>query len=227
MAIYQKICLKITNVISKIMHFLFVIIFVLIATSANADNTIFGYQGIRSDVLDGLPKWQRVLSKLRNDQARYAVCDRDESRCDIRNFKEWRRFIKRTKSLPKYEQIEEVNEYFNRWKYISDNRLWGMPDYWATPLEFLPRSGDCEDYSIIKFITLEELGFRDNDLRIVILHDSIRREFHAVMSMNYSGQTLILDSLISKPLPDTEISHYKPYYSINRTSRWVHLPSIR
>jgi predicted transglutaminase-like cysteine proteinase len=53
----------------------------------------------------------------------------------------------------------ETNRFLNDWRYKPDDQNYGQRDYWATPLEFLRRSGDCEDYAIAKYVTLRELGF--------------------------------------------------------------------
>ena len=45
--------------------------------------------------------------------------------------------------------------------FADDTEIWGEPDYWATVLETLGRgAGDCEDFSIAKYVTLKAMGFR-------------------------------------------------------------------
>ena len=51
-----------------------------------------------------------------------------------------------------------------RTTYLEDLANYGLPDYWATPLQFLDRDGDCEDYAIAKFVSLRELGFAADEL---------------------------------------------------------------
>ncbi|MDS1369972.1 hypothetical protein RJ999_02550 [Aliarcobacter butzleri] len=62
------------------------------------------------------------------------------------------RFIALNKLLEKIKnedvqtKLEKVNDFFNNVKYSSDQKIYGVSDYWATPIEFLARDeGDCED----------------------------------------------------------------------------------
>ncbi len=58
-----------------------------------------------------------------------------------------------------FDQIQAVNQFLNQWQYKTDEQNYGQRDYWAAPLEFLRRSGDCEDYAIVKYVSLRQLGF--------------------------------------------------------------------
>ena len=52
---------------------------------------------------------------------------------------------------------------------VTDQDNWQQEDYWATPLETLSRrQGDCEDYSISKYITLVLAGMPEDKLRITV-----------------------------------------------------------
>ena len=53
---------------------------------------------------------------------------------------------------------EWANDFFNALPWISDDEHWGKRDYWATPIEMLATNGgDCEDFSIGKYLTLTQL----------------------------------------------------------------------
>ena len=58
------------------------------------------------------------------------------------------------------EQVEEINKFFNiAITWSSDQRLYGRKDFWATPGETLGRgAGDCEDFTIAKYVSLKTLG---------------------------------------------------------------------
>ena len=57
---------------------------------------------------------------------------------------------------------------------MSDQALYGEIDFWASPLATLGRgAGDCEDYAIAKFVALRLAGMSADDLRIVIMRDTI------------------------------------------------------
>ncbi len=131
--------------------------------------------------------------------------------------------LKRQVGRSRLEQIQAINRFLNDWQYKPDLENYGRRDYWATPLEFLRRSGDCEDYAIIKYVSLRQLGFDDDQLRLVVLNDASRGLAHAVLAVYLDEQVYILDNLSRAVLPQEQISQYVPYYSINETTRWAHV----
>src|SRR3546814_6696492 len=106
-----------------------------------------------------------------------------------------------------------------------DRELYGVSEFWATPQEFMKRSGDCEDYAIAKFFVLRDLGYANDKLRIVILMDRIRRIGHAVLAVYALGDILILDSLTDLIFSHKKYRQYVPQYSMNETTRWEHFYS--
>ena len=122
------------------------------------------------------------------------------------------------------QKIELVNNYFNNLTYREDPKLWGMEDYWANPLEFIgARGGDCEDYSITKYYALRQLGVPIEQMRIVMLVDSIRGIAHAVLAVTQGEQIYVLDNVSDLVLPHTKYEHYVPQYSVNEHFRWAHV----
>jgi len=85
------------------------------------------------------------------------------------------------------------------------------------------RSGDCEDYSIAKYFALRQLGFRKEELRVIILFDQIRNIGHAVLAVYEPNDILVLDSLSNIIFSHRKYKHYKPQYSMNETTRWAHV----
>src|SRR3546814_6064890 len=70
-------------------------------------------------------------------------------------------------SASEAEKLNAINKFFNqKIKYFeADINIWGQSDYWATPLESMGRQrGDCEDYSIAKYLFLRELGIPDEKI---------------------------------------------------------------
>jgi predicted transglutaminase-like cysteine proteinase len=110
----------------------------------------------------------------------------------------------------------------NRQRYLTDPRNYGVKDYWATPIQFLKRDGDCEDYAIAKFISLRALGFTNDMLRIVVLQDLNLRIGHAILVVYLDGRALVLDNQVRRVVPAETIRHYQPIYSINEQHWWLH-----
>ena len=125
------------------------------------------------------------------------------------------------------DQLQLVNQFFNRWPYKSDSQAFGRREYWASPSVFMARSGDCEDYAIAKYFALRQLGFDKEELRIVVLYDRIRNLGHAVLAVYGGNDILILDSLSNFITTHTRYRHYIPQYSMNETTRWAHVDHSR
>lgn len=72
----------------------------------------------------------------------------------------WSTMLDASRNLEDGKKITQVNDFFNKHiRYTDDVTLWQKNDYWATPLETLGvRAGDCEDFTIAKYLSLLELG---------------------------------------------------------------------
>lgn len=182
---------------------------------------LFGSREIKSSKLKKFRKWNDVLARYSkdNNQKRQKCRPSRVKRCSVQK---WGRFLKKIKSLPLREQINEVNTYFNRHQYIIDPVNWGKKDYWATPVQFFNKNGDCEDYAISKYISLRKLGVPVKDMRIVVLRDLNLKVAHAILVVYHQGKPLILDNQISQVVTADRIHHYQPIYSINEANWWLH-----
>ena len=122
------------------------------------------------------------------------------------------------------EQVLAVNEFANRFRYVLDQDNYGKSDYWAIPREFLTLGGDCEDYSIIKYFSLRQLGVPVEALRVVIVQDTNLRIPHAIMALQLGDDMVILDNQIKEVVSHRRIAHYLPVFSVNEHHWWMHLP---
>jgi predicted transglutaminase-like cysteine proteinase len=197
----------------------------LAASSRSAKGGLFESVEFSNSSLGALPQWSRVVGKMRKEGAAFAACGADESQCRTAPQRAWRKLVVQAGPLSHKDRIETVNRFFNRWPYKLDVEVYGISEYWATPAEFMARSGDCEDYAIAKFYALRQLGFDNESMRIVILWDQIRAIGHAVLAVYEPDGIVILDSLSGLIVPDTRYRHYIPQYSMNETTRWSHIHS--
>ncbi len=131
--------------------------------------------------------------------------------------------LEKAKASSGMQRLRFVNAFWNKYPYITDIKNWGKNDYWAIPMEFLAKSGDCEDYAIVKFYTLCELGIPPASMRIVVLKDTIRKLAHAVLAVEEGGKVYILDNVSNAIVTHERLSHYVPAYSLNKTNAYVHL----
>jgi len=121
------------------------------------------------------------------------------------------------------EQLRHVSASINNLvAYRTDEQNHGRLDYWSTPNETLSRSsGDCEDYAILKMALLARLGVPMNAMEIVVLKDTSRRLFHAVLSVALEDRSLILDNMTDAVETDTAKRSYAPLFSISGTANYV------
>jgi predicted transglutaminase-like cysteine proteinase len=202
-------------------------IFLLAAYAAPAKGAgearmvLLGTEEIAAASLDALPRWRRVVEALKTEYPLYERCATNPSRCPSRGVAAWNDLLRSVQGIDRLDQIRAVNRFINKWQYRSDRETFGRSDYWATPVEFLRVSGDCEDYAIAKYVSLRRLGFAPDDLRLVVLRDTLRDVVHAVTAARVGGQVYVLDNITNAVLPQQRYSHYAPYYSVNEVSRWM------
>jgi predicted transglutaminase-like cysteine proteinase len=115
-------------------------------------------------------------------------------------------------------RLGEINRAVNlAIRPMSDLAQWGEIDVWSSPLvTFAHGAGDCEDYAIAKFVALRVAGVPPEDLRIVIMHDTIHGEDHAVAAARLDGQWLTLDNRRMAMVEDVDVRNYRPTFVIDR-----------
>ena len=206
---------------------LFIILFLQAFSNAWAVNhspaRLFGYQEIKKQDLSLFPQWLSVLERhLLNIEDSGSCQSATFNRCHLR---EWQTFLSSIKNKPVSQQIKSVNRYANAKEYTLDIENYGLVDYWATPKEFLINSGDCEDYAIIKMLSMKWLGYDVGSMRVVIVQDTNLRIPHAVMAIEDDKDILILDNQIEEVISHADIFHYVPVYSVNEKNWWMHIPN--
>jgi len=194
---------------------------------AEDDLSLFETVEFKSSNFNSVPKWVKILDKMILENKDIEACEKNLTRCNNEFLKQWLFFLEQSKEIKNKEiLLNSVNAFFNEWEYILDIDNWNLSDYWEIPSEFLEFSGDCEDYVIIKYYTLKKLGFKTNDLRIVIVKDIVRNGAHAVLAVYQNNQIYILDNLSTIALNDDLLTQYKPYYSINEKFKWIHFKKL-
>lgn len=170
--------------------------------------------------LKNMPKWQRVVAAEQKSR----TFDSDLSKAMRGSvYKQWQQLVGKVNGASDLEKAKAVTAFFNRWPYKTDQAVYKVADYWATPREFMEKSGDCEDYAITKFYALMKLGVNPENMRIVALKDTIRNLAHAVLVVYANGEAYVLDNLTDMVLPHTRYKHYQPQYSVNEVFRWAHV----
>jgi len=138
---------------------------------------------------------------------------------------EWQSLIKLTQNLPEQEKLKRVNDFFNKHiEFVSDDYLWGVTDYWATPLEALSKgAGDCEDYSIAKYFTLKELGVPESKMRITYVKAIELNQAHMVLT--YFERPGVIPVVLDNLNPVIKLASKRddllPVYSFNGSGLWL------
>ncbi len=126
------------------------------------------------------------------------------------------------KGLPLNRMASKVNDLMNSKRYITDAANYGKTDYWATPVEFLSKGGDCEDFAIAKYTALRILGVPEDRMRIAIVQDLQKNVPHAVLIVYTDNGPMLLDNQIKTTVAVSQVQHYKPIFSINQQAWWLH-----
>lgn len=200
-----------------------------VATASVLPPPLFGSSEIRSNNLVSFTNWTGMLSRFNQGKTLgQGLCATAGSGgAGPCSWDLWQQDISAYRGQGEMEQLRSVNREMNRRRYIIDRVNWGVEDYWATVFEFLRKNGDCEDYAIAKYVTLRALGWPADRLRIVILRDTKLDLNHAVLAVYTSQGIYIGDNQVSDIVRADAIRHYRPIYSINENSWWLHRVASR
>jgi predicted transglutaminase-like cysteine proteinase len=164
-----------------------------------------------NDDINEFPKWTQMLMRMQKEEAE---CDN----CAPAN---WLDLIEaEKKNTNKMAVLENVNRFINKVKYAEDIDVWFVGDYWETPYQFFKYGGDCEDYAIAKFITLQKIGFSNDDMRLLVLENKGVNTIHAVLVVTINGKDYVLDNRVSDLVEANNVDYYTPIFAINETNWW-------
>jgi predicted transglutaminase-like cysteine proteinase len=139
----------------------------------------------------------------------------------------WQQLIASARGLPGTEQLQRVNDFFNRIPFVADAEHWGREDYWATPTEMLASNGgDCEDFSIAKYFTLVAVGVPVDKLKITYVKTrdwNPVNQSHMVLTYYSTADAipLVLDNLIPEIKPASQRPDLTPVYAFNGAGLWL------
>ncbi|MDT8877947.1 transglutaminase-like cysteine peptidase [Halomonas saccharevitans] len=142
---------------------------------------------------------------------------------------EWFALLDRLRPADLEARLRGVNDFFNRRiRWLEDIDIWRQEDYWATPLETLGRGeGDCEDFTIAKYVTLKELDVSEEELRLIYVRARIGRSSitQAHMVLGYyetpGADPLVLDNLVPSITRGSRRTDLDPLFSFNGRGLWA------
>ncbi|HZP69418.1 MAG TPA: transglutaminase-like cysteine peptidase [Pseudolabrys sp.] len=179
---------------------------------------------------DGLlwTKWLPVESAIETEMRTIAGCQDKPQTCPTGAATAFNSILNEALKHEGRARLGIVNRATNlAIRYTSDSQQYGINDYWATPFQtFASGKGDCEDYAIAKHAILRAANWPASDLRIVVLWDSLLRDFHAIEAARHEGVWWILDNRTMSLVADVNLAHYHPIFIIDDVSvRQLHRPS--
>ena len=138
---------------------------------------------------------------------------------------QWIDLIEEITPLPDRDKLVYVNNFFNqKINWVADQETWGQEDYWATPLETMAKlQGDCEDFSISKYITLILANMPNEKLRITYVKARIKKgnttvsQAHMVLAYYPAplAEPIILDNIVKEIVRGSKRRDLKPVFGFN------------
>jgi len=164
-----------------------------------------------------LSKWLEVAHKLDDERVQLALCDGDREHCASDAVLKFLAIVDSGRQREGRARLGEINRAINlSIRAVDDIIQYGQIDVWSSPLAtFYRGAGDCEDYAIAKYVALRMAGIAPEDLRIVVMVDTVRREGHAVAAAKLDGHWLILDNRRTMMVEDMALRNYRPLFVID------------
>lgn len=161
-------------------------------------------------------KWSAVKKKLPQEHAILTRCRAYPAACPPAAAR-FLAILDKARLQEGWTRIAEINRAINlNIRPVDDLTQYGVADLWATPLmAFKSNAGDCEDYATAKYVALREIGFSEDDLRVVIVHLRATNEDHAVTAVHYDGQWFILDNRTLQIRKDVDAAEFDPLFVVD------------
>ena len=179
----------------------------------------FGLSASPVDRGDLHVKWSGVARRLEDERVQLALCDGDREHCASEAALKFLEIVDNGRQHEGRARIGQINRAINlAIRAVDDFAQFGELDVWSSPLATFDRgAGDCEDYAIAKYVALSMAGIAAEDLRIVVMTDTIRHEGHAVTAVRLDGHWLMLDNRRMAMVEDSYVRNYRPLFVIGQT----------
>ena len=173
-------------------------------------------------------KWSGVARRLEDERVQLALCDGDREHCASEAALKFLAIVDSGRQHEGRARLGQINRAVNlAIRAVDDFAQFGELDVWSSPLvTFYRGAGDCEDYAIAKYVALSMAGIAAEDLRIVVMTDTIRHEGHAVAAVRLDGHWLMLDNMRMAMIEDSYVRNYRPLFVIgeNGVMRYADMP---
>jgi predicted transglutaminase-like cysteine proteinase len=175
-------------------------------------------------------KWLGVERKLDDERVQLALCDGDRERCVSPAALQLLAIVDAGRAREGRARLGEINRAINlAIRPMTDMAQYGQIDVWSSPLAtFATGAGDCEDYAIAKYVALRLAGVSADDLRLVVLRDTVHGDGHAVAAARLDGHWLMLDNNRMAMVEDGYVRNYRPVFVLDERGamRYVETPLL-
>jgi predicted transglutaminase-like cysteine proteinase len=193
-----------------------------LGTSGNYN--VFHSVAISAGNLPTLAKWRQATSGDYTALFGANCAVSGLANCNSPLAKRLQAVAQRAGGMSSVDMLGLVNREVNAaMRYQSDRGNWGKTDYWANPVEMAGKgAGDCEDFALEKMWMLRSLGFSPSSLQLIVLEDTRKGVFHAVLAAHIGAQAYILDNLSTNVSTDGAFASYMPIMSFVGTKGYIH-----
>jgi predicted transglutaminase-like cysteine proteinase len=162
-------------------------------------------------------KWRGLEAEIDQEAAILAQCRDDAENCASPAAFRFLTMVDDARTKAGHDKLDAVNRMVNAAiRYTSDFEQHGVPDLWSPPLaSFASGRGDCEDYAIAKYVLLREVGVAVENMRLLLVRDTLIRQDHAVLAVREEGRWLILDNRWSIVPESSEVRQLTPLFAID------------
>jgi hypothetical protein len=149
-----------------------------------------------------------MIAELPGEAEEWRGLRRENAR--LGNTHAWNRYFDRSlQTNPR--SVAEVAFFLRTCRYLCDQKIRGLPDYWEPPDQFeVMKAGDCEDHAIWAWRHLCDLGYR---ARFVLGNYEC---WHAWVHIFVNGRAYLMETTQKHNIfPD--VSAYEPWWSVERS----------
>jgi predicted transglutaminase-like cysteine proteinase len=186
-------------------------------------SVVLTYGGLRD-------KWLAVERRLDDERVQLALCDGDRAHCVSPAALKLLAIVDDARGQKGRARLGDINRAINlAIRPMSDLAQYGQIDVWSSPLVTLAHgAGDCEDYAIAKLVALRLAGIADDDLRIIVMRDTMSGEDHAVAAARLDGHWLMLDNRRMAMIEDNDMRNIRPLFVIDQygVNQYVETPLV-
>lgn len=128
---------------------------------------------------------------------------------------EWKGRVAEYRAFGPEAQLQKVQAYVNGARAVPSHPYRPVP-----PASMMRRGGDCKGYALAKMAMLRDLGWIDDDMRMVVVALPFHAEAHAVLLVRHGGRYYVLDNMADHVTVDRYA--FDDFTAVVGLFRWPH-----